>query len=552
MEEKIKEEEKEEEEKIGTIDCILEKCKYCNEESISKNLCLECNNQKEFYYLNIKSIKFGYENNGNFIDCVNSTTKPSNFYFNKINKDYEPCYYTCSSCEYGGNEKIHNCTSCESYLILMPDIINSTNCIKECNYLYYYSNYQYKCTSSYQCPKKYNLIIKEKGKCIDNCENDNTHKYQYNGECYKECPNNTYHDENKYLCKDITLNKCILQEKPYSSLKENITDEEIEEFAKNYAIEFNYTDNHISSFTNNIYKITFYKNAECISDLNLEIPQINFSNCEAKIKQNLTINESLVIAIISKKDDIDNYSKMISYSMFEPNSGEKINTNDICNNEKIILKENLLAKIDKSKVNLEFILYLTNQNIDIFDIHGIFYTDICFHFDSPINKDIALKDRILLCFPNVTLCENDCSIKGVNLTDLKAICECKFNNIIGVNKLSKKFLAQSSIGEIENLLKQVNIEIIKCYKDVFDYKYFVSNTGGFMIIALIIIQIISVFLYFKKSFFIIKKYIFGIVNKYLLYLAEQKNNNNNNNNNRMKKFKTCKFNEPHKKKYKNN
>ena len=28
---------------------------------------------------------------------------------------------------------------------------------------------------------------------------------------------------------------------------------------------------------------------------------------------------------------------------------------------RIILKENLLAKIDKSKVNFKFILYLTNQ-----------------------------------------------------------------------------------------------------------------------------------------------------------------------------------------------
>ena len=66
--------------------------------------------------------------------------------------------------------------------------------------------------------------------------------------------------------------------------------------------------------------------------------------------------------------------------------------------------------------------------------------------------------------------------------------------------MSKNIWAQSNIGEIENFLKQVNIEIIKCYKDVFDYKYFISNTGGFIIIALIIIQIISVFLYFKKAF----------------------------------------------------
>ena len=76
---------------------------------------------KEFYYLNINSIKFEYENNNKFIDCANSTNKFSNFYFNKINQDYDPCYYTCSRCEYRNDRNNHNCISHNSYLIFLLD-----------------------------------------------------------------------------------------------------------------------------------------------------------------------------------------------------------------------------------------------------------------------------------------------------------------------------------------------------------------------------------------------------------------------------------------------
>ena len=185
-------------------ECVeLEKCQFCNEESVSRNLCIKCNNKKEYYFLNYRSIEKPH-----YIDCVNNITKPSNFYFNKKNNDYEPCFYTCATCDYDGDGIENNCTSCELNHISKPDFPNSTNCVINCLYFYYYTVFdQYKCTPSAECPKDYNLIIKEKRKCINNCLNDDMHKYQYNGECLKECPNNTYYDEYEYKCKDI--NKCL-------------------------------------------------------------------------------------------------------------------------------------------------------------------------------------------------------------------------------------------------------------------------------------------------------------------------------------------------------
>ena len=220
--------------------------------------------------------------------CIKDDEKPSNFYFNSEHNYYEPCYETCATCNYKGDGNINNCTSCEENYILKPDITNSTNCVMKCPFYYYYYSFtgQYKCTKDLECPEDSKFVINEKKKCIDKCENDNIYQFQYNGQCFKECPNNTIHEDNEYICMDKNVNKCQLTENKYISINENITDYEVEKLAKDFSEEFQYTDNHVSIFKNNIYTITLYKNSECISDLSLQIPEIDFGECYDKVKTN--------------------------------------------------------------------------------------------------------------------------------------------------------------------------------------------------------------------------------------------------------------------------
>ena len=70
----------------------------------------------------------------------------------------------------------------------------------------------------------------------------------------------------------------------------------------------------------------------------------------------------------------------------------------------------------------------------------------------------------------MTLCEDGCQIKGVNLTTFKAMCECSLNNIMDNNILTNNILVQSAFGEIKELISKTNIEVIRCYKDLFDSK----------------------------------------------------------------------------------
>ena len=51
---------------------------------------------------------------------------------------------------------------------------------------------------------------------------------------------------------------------------------------------------------------------------------------------------------------------------------------------------------------------LTEQGINIFDLNDPFYKDICYDFDNPFKRDIALRDRVREAYPNATLCEEGC------------------------------------------------------------------------------------------------------------------------------------------------
>ncbi len=43
-----------------------------------------------------------------------------------------------------------------------------------------------------------------------------------------------------------------------------------------------------------------------------------------------------------------------------------------------------------------------------------------------------------------------------------------------------------------NLIEDTNIEVLKCYKDVTDFKYLSKNTGSFIMLGLILSQIILI------------------------------------------------------------
>ena len=497
----------------------------------------QCNKNKGYYSINSQNLED---------KCYHKNENPKYLYFNNIAEVFELCYETCETCTKGGNFTDNNCLTCASNYIKEKDT-NSSNCVDYCKYLYYYNTLnQYSCTEDEQCPSEASLIIRPKEKCINKCGNDDKYKYQYNGECLLSCPLNTKANINN-ICQINDTLTCSISDFNLNFV-DTIGQDNVKLVAKNYASEFSYTVNHVSRFTGLNYKMVLYKNSSCIDELKLNITKIQFNSCiqKLKIENNINEYENLIVAVV---DIVSGNNPLTTFGFFHPVTGEKLDATKSCSDENVLMYENILS-ILKDPLAIKL---LEEQKINIFDLNGEFYNDICFHFESPNGKDATLQDRIKSFYPNITLCNSGCKNKGINLTTMEAECECTFydllsknifdNDIIGDNVLVKE-----AIEGIIEMLSNLNIEILMCFKDVFDFNYIKKNAGGFIVIILFIIHTIFIIYFYSITKEQITRYIYSLTEKYIMYLIKN-DKTNKINSSFIKKNKTIK-NPPKKKKNK--
>ena len=181
-----------------------------------------------------------------------------------------------------------------------------------------------------------------------------------------------------------------------------------------------------------------------------------------------------------------------------------------------------------------------NENLDELNTSSGYYNNICYSTTSESGTDILLKDRKKeFIDKNKAVCQDDCVFYNYNYTTKKVNCSCKVNEIpksykfmhINKNKLFKNLV------DIRNI---ANINILKCYKNLFTLKGILYNIGSYIIIAIIIFHFISTILFYLKEFNIIKKKIKKI--KKDIHTKEKK---------KTKKFETLNINKNNKKNSKN-
>ncbi len=159
---------------------------------------------------------------------------------------------------------------------------------------------------------------------------------------------------------------------------------------------------------------------------------------------------------------------------------------------------------------------LVEQGINIFDLNDPFYKDICYDFDNPGKRDIALRDRVKQAYPNAILCEEGCRNKGINLGDMTATCDCTFRDITHNSIVKENEILDSFMGEFFDILDDSNIMVVKCYKYII--KYFLRSYGGIAITVIICLNLILTTIFFSCEFNNIKKYAVLLTKNYLKLL----------------------------------
>ena len=313
---------------------------------------------------------------------------------------------------------------------------------------------------------------------------------------------------------NVDSDKCTSGENELNLYNNDL--EVIGTLVKTYISEFGYTDKHISLYNNQNYTVMVYKTASCINELSLEMPNVDFQSCYQKVQAAYNITQDLIISIAEKKDTSN---PKTFFSFFHPVSGEKLNADEICQNDTIVVQENLNELLNKNDTFYEVQNYFAAQGINIFDKSDPFFTDICYDFDNPLKKDIPINDRVTYFFPNVSLCDEGCQYNGINLEDMTASCDCKFNDISNNALFKDNPIMDTMVGEIFDLISSSNLLVFKCFKYIF--KHFSRSIGGWICLVLIIAQIAMVLLYFLLELPKLKIYLFSLTNRYISFISKK-------------------------------
>ena len=481
----------------------------CSDICFKYNIKIDLKTNKCIEYCIEGEYKYEYDNYC-YDKCPNTTyisnnkkylcllKKPDNYYYFDINnKVYKECYNKCKNCNEEGDETNNNCIECKDGFIFL----NDTNCYKICPYYYYFNEYnKYTCTEEKQCPFKYNKLIKEKNKCVDDCSKDDIYIFEYNHICYKYCPNNT--NESNHICFE---NEVLKEDKIIQVLKEYIMNSDIiENILKG-------NDDYIQQEDDIIYQITTSDNQK--NNSNKNISSINLGECENTLREKYDINETLPLIILKIDYKYPGVLiPLIGYEVYHPINKTKLDLSD-CGEVKLSIP----VSINESNlfVKLSIPVSINESNLFKHNPKSEFYTDDCSSFTTENGTDIILNDRQKeFSDNNLSLCENNCEYLGYDSNFKQSSCECVIKNkmdsiadiISNPNKLSNNFE-----NEENNNKNLISSNIMKCTKTLFTKDGIINNISSYILFILITHFLLSIVLFMKCGYNLLKEDINNIL-----------------------------------------
>ena len=498
----------------------------------------------------------------NPIECEGD--EPLGFYLDPNDGIYLKCYETCKFCHGEGDATDHNCRQCKSGYRNLNDFDNDKNCYVNCpHYYYFYETNTYQCTTDATCPVPYNILITEKGKCIDQCSNDNIYKYEYHGECYNYLINETTYINNNIVVESTDKENDLVET---SYKQDNMIPSNKEE---DYISQTTYNGNIIQE---TIYKVGEYKPTSINIDERLyhcsnDNPLMNkcsmvdisdndeiYSLLKSDILSRYSHNngksiviegeDDIIFQITNAKNELEllksnNISDEYNLSIIDLAECEAllkeeyhINPNDsliFLKKEKVTSKAsekdiqyecfepynktklnmsicssidiNIYVKLELSEEAKAVSEHIKSLGYNMFDINDRFYTDLCTPYKTLVNSDILLSDRVDYIYNNEDAqCQGNCEFSNYYLGSKYINCRCSVNNEDIIDtEKIDKFETKSLYQMFYLVLKYSNYEVLKCYKLVFVKTVLSKNWGSIIIFILFILYLICLIFYIVKG-----------------------------------------------------
>ena len=244
--------------------------------------------------------------------------------------------------------------------------------------------------------------------------------------------------------------------------------------------------------------------------------------CKNILKEKYNLQDDEVLLMLKLDLFKQNSSTpLVEYEIYNYNNSEKLNL-DYCKDIKI----NIFFPIQLD--NRTIILYnnLNLSGYNLFDSNDSFYNDICSLYTTVNGTDITLKDRQNLYYnQSLSLCQEDgCTYDYYDYELNKVKCKCsisktsvemegeKGNNFI--TTIVEIYNNKEIIKDIFSLsIENMNFQVMKCFKLVFELKYFIKNIGCILLTVFIIIYLLFMVLYFIFGNKILKEIMFEAFSK---------------------------------------
>ena len=430
---------------------------------------------------------------------------------------FRKCYNSCKKCESKGDIIYHKCLECFPDFSYEINLNSYLNCYENCSNPHYFDEERnFYCISSDKCFGEYNKFIPEKNECVKNCTEDSLYQYEFRNICYEKCPDNIESVETVgYYCdvicnetypfelieiqkcvdfcsiNDLKLNLCIkkyINEKPDSEI--TIEDKIIENIEKEFMSDnFNKTkieDGNDEVIENEKMTITLTTTKNQNKNIKQNSTSINLGDCEKLLRLNYNLSENETIYI--KKIDVNQEGFKIPkvefdvYYIYNGSKLEKMNLS-ICNGTKVYF----------------FIPLEINEDIDKLNSSSDYYNNICYTTTSNSGTDITLKDRKNEFIQNnKTVCQENCDFSDYDYDIKKVKCACKYkksSNLFSEMNINKTKLYEK-FKDIKNI---ANINILKCYKELFKENNLRKNIGFISIIIIIVFHIVCIIIFYKNQ-----------------------------------------------------
>ena len=397
-------------------------------------------------------------------------------------------------------------------------------------------NYNLSLNCSHDCfINKTNVLGIEK-KCVENCQENDYYKYEYNHVCMDKCPFGTHHIyREEYLCQrdvkckefKINISECMnnlaigyyidqkdgIYKPCYKACKtcygagdinnnnciEYLMDIHLDEFrAKINTINRNEIDkgNDYSEYQDNvIYTLTSTFNQK--NNQYINVSSIDLGECEKKIIEEYGLPNNSNFYIL-KIDYLLPGTKTpkIEYELYYPLNGTNLTLLNI-------------SACKDVKIDIYIPTNITVNELYKYNPKNDFYNDICKTYTTESGTDIILSDRRNeFVDNNMNVCEEDCELVNLDkiynssINRFKCTCYTKINlPLLSEVKIDKTKL----INNFKNIKSIININLLKCINLMFDLDNIFKNFSNYMIMFLFLLSIASIIVFIFYDYIRIKK-----------------------------------------------